>query len=211
MRAAQHRMRRANQLNDPARHVRLTVGSDGPNWQIWPRATPATTKHPRDPIRKALARGTDARHSLTFRDWLNVPGASPYLAGAHKSPTSLCSGKLTTGSPQTELDLMAAPDPPHLADQVGAGGRARCAAVAGPSAGSVQRRVCQQPVRALQQFFRWLAEEEQIPDPMARLRAPKVTEKPVPVSTSGELSALERTCHGYQRSQIRKGHIRLFP
>ena len=25
--------------------------------------------------------------------------------------------------------------------------------------------------RALQQFFRWLAEEEQIPDPMARLRA----------------------------------------
>jgi site-specific recombinase XerD len=27
--------------------------------------------------------------------------------------------------------------------------------------------------RALQQFFRWLAEEEQLPDPMARLRAPK--------------------------------------
>jgi integrase/recombinase XerD len=50
--------------------------------------------------------------------------------------------------------------------------------------------------RALQQFFRWLAEEEQIPDPMARLRAPKVTEKLVPVFTSGELSALERTCKG---------------
>ena len=30
--------------------------------------------------------------------------------------------------------------------------------------------------RALQQFFRWLAEEEQIPDPMAPLRAPKVSE-----------------------------------
>jgi site-specific recombinase XerD len=26
--------------------------------------------------------------------------------------------------------------------------------------------------RALQQFFRWLAEEEQLPDPMTRLRAP---------------------------------------
>ena len=50
--------------------------------------------------------------------------------------------------------------------------------------------------RALQQFFRWLAEEEQIPDPMARLRAPKVTEKLVPVFTSGELSALEGTCQG---------------
>jgi hypothetical protein len=29
--------------------------------------------------------------------------------------------------------------------------------------------------RALQQFFRWRAEEEQLPDPMARLRALKVT------------------------------------
>jgi integrase len=42
--------------------------------------------------------------------------------------------------------------------------------------------------RALQQFFRWLAEEEQLPDPMARLRAPKVTDKLVPVFTSEELS-----------------------
>jgi hypothetical protein len=31
--------------------------------------------------------------------------------------------------------------------------------------------------RALQQFFRWLAEEEQLPDPMTRLRAPKVSDK----------------------------------
>ena len=45
--------------------------------------------------------------------------------------------------------------------------------------------------RALQQFFRWLAEEEQLPDPMTRLRAPKVSEKLVPVFTSEELSALE--------------------
>jgi site-specific recombinase XerD len=50
--------------------------------------------------------------------------------------------------------------------------------------------------RALQQFFRWLAEEEQLPDPMARLRAPKVSEKLVPVFTSEELSALEKTCQG---------------
>ncbi len=50
--------------------------------------------------------------------------------------------------------------------------------------------------RALQQFFRWLAEEEQLPDPMTRLRAPKVSEKLVPVFTSEELSALEKTCQG---------------
>jgi site-specific recombinase XerD len=50
--------------------------------------------------------------------------------------------------------------------------------------------------RALQQFFRWLAEEEQIPDPMAPLRAPKVSEKLVPVFTSEELSALEKDLPG---------------
>jgi site-specific recombinase XerD len=50
--------------------------------------------------------------------------------------------------------------------------------------------------RALQQYFRWLADEEDLPDPMARLRAPRVTEKLVPVFSSGELSALEKTCQG---------------
>jgi integrase len=61
--------------------------------------------------------------------------------------------------------------------------------------------------RALQQFFRWLAEEEQIPDPMARLRAPKVTGKLVPVFTSGELSALERTCQGRAFAQRRDAAV----
>ncbi len=50
--------------------------------------------------------------------------------------------------------------------------------------------------RALRQFFRWLAEEEQLPDPMTRLRAPKVSDKLVPVFTSEELSALGKTCQG---------------
>jgi Phage integrase, N-terminal SAM-like domain len=50
--------------------------------------------------------------------------------------------------------------------------------------------------RALQQFFRWLAEEEQLPDLMTRLRAPRVAEKLVPVFTSEELSALAKTCQG---------------
>ncbi len=57
--------------------------------------------------------------------------------------------------------------------------------------------------RALQQFFRWLAEEEQLPDPMARLRAPTVTEKLVPVFTSEELSALAKTCQGRSFAQRR--------
>ena len=42
--------------------------------------------------------------------------------------------------------------------------------------------------RALQQFFKWWAGEEDLPDPMARLRPPKVTGKLVPVFTSVELS-----------------------
>jgi site-specific recombinase XerD len=61
--------------------------------------------------------------------------------------------------------------------------------------------------RALQQFFRWLAEEEQIPDPMTRLRAPKVSEKLVPVFTSEELSALAKTCQGRSFAQRRDAAI----
>jgi site-specific recombinase XerD len=57
--------------------------------------------------------------------------------------------------------------------------------------------------RALQQFFRWLAEEEQLPDPMTRLRAPKVAEKLVPAFTSEELSALAKTCQGRSFAQRR--------
>jgi len=50
--------------------------------------------------------------------------------------------------------------------------------------------------RALQQFFKWLAAEEEIPDPMAGLRPPRVPDKPVPVFAAGDLSRLERACAG---------------
>lgn len=42
---------------------------------------------------------------------------------------------------------------------------------------------------------------------MARLRAPKVAEKLVPVFTSGELSALEKTCQGRDYAQRRDAAI----
>ncbi|HEY6309721.1 MAG TPA: hypothetical protein VIY52_02790 [Streptosporangiaceae bacterium] len=61
--------------------------------------------------------------------------------------------------------------------------------------------------RALQQFFRWLAEEEQLPDPMTRLRAPKVSEKLVPVFSSEELSALDKSCQGRTFAQRRDAAI----
>jgi site-specific recombinase XerD len=50
--------------------------------------------------------------------------------------------------------------------------------------------------RALRQFFKWRADEEELPDPMARLRAPKVTVTAVPVFTTVELSELEKACQG---------------
>ena len=50
--------------------------------------------------------------------------------------------------------------------------------------------------RALRQFFKWRAADEDLPDPMARLRAPKVTVTAVPVFTSVELSELEKACQG---------------
>jgi site-specific recombinase XerD len=50
--------------------------------------------------------------------------------------------------------------------------------------------------RALRQFFKWRAAEGDSPDPMTRLRAPKVTQREVPVFTSGELSQLDKACQG---------------
>jgi integrase/recombinase XerD len=57
--------------------------------------------------------------------------------------------------------------------------------------------------RALQQFFKWWAGEEDLTDPMARLRPPRVTEKLIPVFTSGELSKLEKACAGRSFAQRR--------
>jgi len=64
-----------------------------------------------------------------------------------------------------------------------------------------------QQYRALQQFFRWLAAEDEVPDPMAGLRPPKVTEKPVPFFTSVELLALEKACRGSSFAQRRDAAI----
>ena len=69
-----------------------------------------------------------------------------------------------------------------------------------------QMYACQQ-YRSLQQFFRWLAAEDEIADPMARLRAPKVAEKPVPFFASVELSKLEKACRGSTFAQRRDAAI----
>ena len=57
--------------------------------------------------------------------------------------------------------------------------------------------------RALQQFFKWLAAEDQLPDPMAGLQPPRVADKLVPVFTPGELTRLERACAGRSFAQRR--------
>jgi len=54
---------------------------------------------------------------------------------------------------------------------------------------------------------RWLADEEDLLDLMARLHASRVTEKLAPVYTSGELSALEKTCEGRGFAQRRDAAI----
>jgi site-specific recombinase XerD len=50
--------------------------------------------------------------------------------------------------------------------------------------------------RAVRRFLRWLAIEDDRPDPVKGLRAPRVKVSLVPVFTSGELSALRRACQG---------------
>jgi integrase/recombinase XerD len=73
--------------------------------------------------------------------------------------------------------------------------------------GGYSEAYARQQYRALRQFFRWLAAEEEIPDPTARLRAPAVREKPVPFFTSVELAKLERACRGSTFAQRRDAAI----
>src|SRR6266702_2662868 len=61
--------------------------------------------------------------------------------------------------------------------------------------------------RGLQQFFKWLAAEEEMPDPMAGLQPPKVTGKLVPVFTGAELARLELACAGRGFAQRRDAAI----
>jgi integrase/recombinase XerD len=69
--------------------------------------------------------------------------------------------------------------------------------------GNYSGAYARQQYRSLRQFFCWLAAEEQIPGPMARLRAPAVRDKPVPFFTSVELSKLEKACQGGTFAQRR--------
>ncbi|MGH3288657.1 MAG: tyrosine-type recombinase/integrase [Streptosporangiaceae bacterium] len=57
--------------------------------------------------------------------------------------------------------------------------------------------------RALQQFFKWLAAEDEVPDPMAGLKPPRVPDKPVPVFAAADLPRLERACAGRAFAQRR--------
>jgi site-specific recombinase XerC len=57
--------------------------------------------------------------------------------------------------------------------------------------------------RALQAWFRWLAEEDEIPNPMAGMSPPSVPQKLVPVLAGGELKKLLETCSGKSFNDIR--------
>jgi site-specific recombinase XerD len=50
--------------------------------------------------------------------------------------------------------------------------------------------------RAIQQFFKWWAEEEELPNPMAKLTPPKLDETVVPVFTEDEIRKLQHRCEG---------------
>lgn len=51
--------------------------------------------------------------------------------------------------------------------------------------------------KSIQQFFRWCAEEGEIPSsPMAKMSPPTLPEQPVPVISDSEIRSLLRTCSG---------------
>jgi hypothetical protein len=53
--------------------------------------------------------------------------------------------------------------------------------VDGVAAGRYSSPYASNQYRALQQFFKWLAAEDQLPDPMAGLQPPRLAAKLVPV------------------------------
>ena len=57
--------------------------------------------------------------------------------------------------------------------------------------------------RALQQFFKWLAAEDELPDPTAGLQPPPVPQQLIPVFTSQELARLDQACAGRSFAQRR--------
>ena len=67
----------------------------------------------------------------------------------------------------------------------------------------VQPAYASNQYRAPQQFFKWLAAEDQLPDPMAGLAPPRVTARLVPVFTPEELARLEHACAGRSFAQRR--------
>jgi site-specific recombinase XerD len=51
--------------------------------------------------------------------------------------------------------------------------------------------------RDIQQFFKWLVDEGEVSvSPMAKMRSPKLEERPVPIISMDNLQALFRTCEG---------------
>jgi site-specific recombinase XerC len=73
--------------------------------------------------------------------------------------------------------------------------------------GSYSEAYARQQYRSLGRLFRWLAAEDEVPDPMAGLRAPAVRDKPVPFFTSVELSELDKACAGNTFAQRRDAAI----
>jgi len=64
--------------------------------------------------------------------------------------------------------------------------------------------------RSLQQLFRWLLDDGEIPsNPMARMRPPKVAEQPVPVFSEEELRRLLKACDGREIEEHRDRAIML--
>jgi len=61
--------------------------------------------------------------------------------------------------------------------------------------------------RALQQFFKWWAAEEELPNIMLGMKPPMVPEKPVPVLSAQQLKALLKTAEGKDFVSLRDAAI----
>lgn len=103
------------------------------------------------------------------------------------------------------LDLLAAHHGPGVPDRAGV------EAFLGDLGERVSPSTVSIRFRALRQFYKWLAAEEDIPDPMAGMTGPIAPEQPVPVVTTEQMETLLATCDGNGFTDRRdQALIRLF-
>jgi site-specific recombinase XerC len=157
--------------------------------------TTRTRPTPSSSTSSDAARGTTARSSTDparsnyqplVESWyraLRAAARSPLTILSYDNATSQLHAFLATQGMPTDVEHISREHVELFIDSL---------QMAGKSEATVAQRF-----RSLRAWFSWMAQEDHITrSPMARMRQPHVTDRPVPVLTDDEITRLLHTCNG---------------